>query len=211
MERSLSNKSRFAWKLFFCFFLTLLVASFLAHEYLLKSLAESLVFSGPVEESDVIIIENLDENYLLFERAARLQNAGYGSSIIVPLEIENGTDELDIVSRKTTEMMCQIAQISNPEIVPVRHKEPISIDVARQLVPILKAKKVNSVLVVASALRSRRTYLIYSSLLSPLEIRVFCSPVYGGARPDDWTQTWHSVEEVIEQFLKLQYYRWVVL
>jgi hypothetical protein len=36
-------------------------------------------------------------------------------------------------------------------------------------------------------------------------------PVFGVNTPKNWTQTWHGIQGVTEQWLKLQYYRFYVL
>jgi hypothetical protein len=42
-------------------------------------------------------------------------------------------------------------------------------------------------------------------------IKVHCVPVFGQKSPANWTKTWHGIQDVTEQFLKLQYYRFYVL
>jgi hypothetical protein len=42
-------------------------------------------------------------------------------------------------------------------------------------------------------------------------MRVGCDPVFGETHPENWTHTWHGIQSVGEQFLKLQYYRFYVL
>jgi hypothetical protein len=40
---------------------------------------------------------------------------------------------------------------------------------------------------------------------------VYCAPVFVGARLEDWAQSWHGIEEVGSEFVKLQFYRFYVL
>jgi hypothetical protein len=42
-------------------------------------------------------------------------------------------------------------------------------------------------------------------------VATHCQPVPGTRTPDNWFETWHGVQDVTLQFLKLQYYRWYVL
>ena len=38
-----------------------------------------------------------------------------------------------------------------------------------------------------------------------------CVPVFGSTTPQRWTATWHGIQGVVEEFLKLQYYRFYVI
>ena len=69
----------------------------------------------------------------------------------------------------------------------------------------------NGVIVVTPAFRSRRSVLVYRTVLRPAGIEVHCVPVVGTYRPDNWTSSWHGIQDVTEQFIKLQYYRFYVL
>ena len=42
-------------------------------------------------------------------------------------------------------------------------------------------------------------------------ILTHCAPVFGEMTADTWNRSWHGVQQVAEQFLKLQYYRFYVL
>jgi phenylpyruvate tautomerase PptA (4-oxalocrotonate tautomerase family) len=192
--------------------LLLLLAGVATRDYWSLQIGNSLVHPGHVQASDVLLVENLNIEYLLFERAERLRRQGMGRRIVVPVEVRRETDEPEALARRITELICEMARIQDAELVPVVIEEPISIGVARQLAEKFRAEGVESVIVVTSGFRSRRTYLIYDSVMSPLGIRVYCSPVFGVRDgPDKWTETWHGIQKVIEQFVKLQYYRWAVL
>ena len=64
---------------------------------------------------------------------------------------------------------------------------------------------------VTPGFRSQRSSLVYQAVLAPAGIAVYCVPVFGQKTPANWTETWHGIQEVAEQFLKLQYYRFYVL
>jgi hypothetical protein len=161
-----------------------------------------------VSLADAIVIDNFDPNYLLFERAEALQRAGYARRVFVPVNTErDGTPSR--VSSGIAEVMARVARLNPPELIPITETEPITLNAVKQIQRRLKAEEVRSVIVVASGLRSRRTELVYKSLLP--STTVLCVPVFGRHTPDTWSETWHGIQEVSEQFLKLLYYRAYVL
>jgi hypothetical protein len=148
---------RISWKILLGLLLALLLAGFATRGYWFRVLAQSLVFSGSANKSDVIFIENSDFKYLLFERAARLSKAGMGRRVIIPVETDGDSVAPGLVSLRVAEVMCQVAQIIDPEFVAIKQKEPCSIGMARQLAARLQSEKVRSAIIVTQAFRSRRT------------------------------------------------------
>src|SRR2546423_1856806 len=65
-------------------------------------IARSLTCARDVAPSDVILIENFEPNYLLFERAAALEKAGLARRAVVPVPIyqsPSGPPVINPVSR----------------------------------------------------------------------------------------------------------------
>jgi hypothetical protein len=67
------------------------------------------------------------------------------------------------------------------------------------------------VVFVTPAFRSRRSSLVYEAVLGGAGITARCVPVFGQGTPETWTNTWHGVLQVAEQYAKLQYYRYYIL
>ena len=65
------------------------------------------------------------------------------------------------------QVMCRVAGIHDPEVLPIEESEPITLNVARQVRDYLVAHEVRSARVVTSGFRSERTFLIYRSVLEP--------------------------------------------
>ena len=97
------------------------------------------------------------------------------------------------------------------EIVPLRGGEPISLNAAYDVLRFLEREHIHSVTVVSPLFRSRRSALVYGAVLGPAGITVRCEPVRGMRDVNSWTRSWHGVQDVAEQWLKLQYYKWYVL
>lgn len=173
-------------------------------------LGRSLVSAQEPVQASAILIENFDPNYLLFERARSLSDAGLASRVFVPVAV-GGDGIPSRVGQGVAEVMARIARLDSIEIIPVHEVEPISLNAAGEVLSVLRRERVTSVLVLTSGLRSRRSFLVNRAILGRAGIAVLCIPVFGVNTPENWTTTWHGIQEVSEQFLKLQYYRFYVL
>lgn len=182
---------------------------FLSYE--LRWLGHSLVHRDEIERSDALIIENFDPDYLLFEEARKLLSDGWGRRVLVPVQTSTNGDRPNAVSKGFVEVMARIARIPEPELIPVREAEPISLTVARQVQDKLVDEGIVSVIVLSPGFRSRRSFLVWSAVLEPAGIRVSVAPVFGQRTPENWRDTWHGWQEVVLQWLKLLYYRLAVL
>jgi hypothetical protein len=200
-----------AWRLVACF--VLLLTAFLTRDFWIPSIGWSLVCDEETAPSDAIFVENFDPSYLLFERAADLQQTGLAARVLVPAQVSDRDSELtNPVSRGIAELMGRLARVQNPEIIAIREVEPYSLNAAYQLRTFLTKEHLGSVVVVVPAFRSRRSSLVYQAVLRPAGIQVHCLPVFGNHTPENWTTTWHGIQTVIEQLVKLQFYRfWVLL
>ena len=177
-----------------------------------RLVAESLVCAEAdrVDVVDAILIDELESNYLPFERARRLREAGVGARVLVP-NIVSRPGATENLSATFVELLARLSRVGDIEVVPVVEAEPISLNVARQVRQYLTEHQIRSVAVVAQRFRSERSMLIYRAVLEPAGVATHCVPVEGTRTPDTWTQTWHGVQDVALQFLKLQYYRFYVL
>lgn len=171
----------------------------------------SLVCDDVVAPSDVIVVENFDPNYLLFECAAALQEGGFAARAIVPVQDSHEGDGVNAVSRGIAELMASHARMHAWTAVPIAETEPITLNAATQIRNHLAGQHVGSLILVTPAFRSERSSRIYRAVLEPLGTRVYCAPVFGTTTPEHWTRTWHGIQQVTQEFLKLQYYRFCVL
>ena len=175
----------------------------------IPAIGRGLVCADQPGRADAILIENFDPDYQLFERAQALQQAGLASRVFVPAEAIDG--EPSRVATGFIEVMTRVARLDPPEIIPISEVEPISLNAARQIRAVLTRERIRSVMVLTPGLRSRRSSLVYRAVLGRDGIGVSCVPVFGLSTPKNWTMTWHGIQEVTEQFVKLQYYRFYVL
>ena len=180
----------------------------------LRWAAESLVEAGPAGVTEAIVVENLEDEYLLFERAGRLVRRGAAERVVVTLFAppEDLVHPAGSVPVGFLQVMCRVSGIRDPEVLPIEEQEPITLNVARQVRDYLVGHDIRSVRVVTSGFRSERTFLIYRSVLEPAGIAFAIEPVFSrNLTPENWTERWHGIQEVGLQFVKLWYYRVFVL
>jgi hypothetical protein len=158
-----------------------------------------------------MLIENFDPNYVLFEKAAELEHVGLAPITFVPIEVGPDGSTSNPVSRGIAEVMARHARLSSWQVIAIRQEEPIVLNAASQIASKFSSQRIRSIIILTGAFRSRRSFLVYGTVLGEAGIAVYCVPVYGRSKPDDWFDTWHGIQEVIEQQAKLQYYRlWVL-
>jgi hypothetical protein len=200
------------WTFRLAILIAVMVVASSTHGWWTPALARSLACREDMRASDVILVENFDPNYLLFERAAALEAAGLAARILVPTEASRQEpDGVNVVSRGVAEVMARVARVHNVTMMPMWGVEPITLNAAYQIRDFLAKEHLSSVIVIAPAFRSQRSSLVYGAVLRPAGIRVHCVPVLGEHTPENWTGTWHGIQDVAAQFIKLQFYRFYVL
>jgi len=115
------------------------------------------------------------------------------------------------VSKSIAEVMARLAGLQEIEFIPIQNIEPISLNAANHIRNFLTAQHLKSVIVLSPGFRSQRSALVYTTVLTPAGVTVGCVPVFGKETPQNWTETWHGIEDFALQFVKLQYYRFYVL
>jgi len=199
------------WKLRLALLILVVIIVLTTHGFWTLRLGQSLVCTAEASPSDVILVENFDLDYLVFERAAALHKAGFAARVLVPTQASRDPERANLVSQGIAELMSRVAQLQDPTILPVRLLEPISLNAAYQIRDFLTKEHLRSVIVVTPGFRSKRSLLVYHAVLDSAGIKVSCMPVFGQKTPNNWTVTWHGIQEVTEQFLKLQFYRFYAL
>jgi hypothetical protein len=206
-----SETTRTTWKFRVAILIILILVGVFTRGFWKLQIARSLVCAEDLAPSDVILVENFDPNYLLFERAAALEKAGIAPRTLVPVQAAPDPYVVNPVSKGVAEVMARQARLERWEMLPIRETEPISLNAATQIRDDFARHHVKSFSIVTSGLRSRRSSLVYNAVLGDAGVQVHCVPVFGLTSPDRWTETWHGIQNVTEEFLKLQYYRFYVL
>jgi hypothetical protein len=206
-----TEHTRTTWKFRVSLVALVVVAAWLTRGWWTVAIARSLVCDANGAPSDAILVENFDPDYLAFERATQLRRDGFASRVLVPSPGDPDTSETKGVELATAEMMARLAHLGAFDIVPIREVEPISLNAARDVLRFIRRQHIRSVIVVSPLFRSRRSALVYGATLGRAGITIRCEPVEGTKTVDSWTQSWHGVQDVVEQWLKLQYYRLYVL
>jgi len=200
------------WKLRLLVILVLISSVVLPRRFWAKEIGQSLVCSEQADHSDALLLENFDIHYLVFERAAALEKVGLAPRAFVPTSMSRNSSAPNEVSRRFVEVMVSMSGLKQYEIIPIREIEPISLNAAKQILDSLNEEHIKSVVVLSPGFRSRRSEMVYKAVLEPAGIRVGCVAVFGGNETlGNWADTWHGIQNTVEQFFKLQYYRFYVL
>jgi len=202
--------TRTTWKFRVVAAVVLVLAVFLTRGLWGPQIARSLLCTEDLSSSDAILIENFDPGYPLFQSAAALQQKGLAPRIFVPVEALLDTGAENPFARGLADLMAQYARLQDWKAIPFKEIEPISLNAAAQIRDELLADHIRSVIVVTPGSRSRRSALVYRTVLGGAGIRVHCHPVYLKP-PERWADTWHGMQDIAQQFLKLQYYRFYIL
>lgn len=182
-----------------------------AHRPILTAVGRSLIHSDPAVASDAIVLEHYDPDYLIFERAREVRESGLAQRVLVPCQTFGGPTNLNAVSAGIIDVMTRVSRLEDTERIPLNSQEPYTLNTARAVADYLVAQDINSVIVVSPSFRSNRSFLVYKSVLDPLDIAVTCVPSRGTVGPDNWWKTTHGVQCVGLEFGKLWYYRLFVL
>jgi hypothetical protein len=203
------------WKTTWTFRLSVLVVvivtALLTRSLLADRIGKSLICDERADPSDAILVENFDPEYLSFERAATLKNEGIASRVFVPVSASADREYPDASSNGVVGEFARVAHLANLTSIPVRQKEPITLNVASDVRDFLLKEHIRSVVFVTPGFRSRRSVLVYEKIFTPAGIKFECVPVFGNQTPSNWTTEWHGIQDVVLQFAKLQYYRFYVL
>jgi hypothetical protein len=190
--------------------LIVIVGATVTSRWWTTEIARSLVCAEEAERSDALLVENFDPSYVLFERAEALEKAGVAATTLIPVEAVD-TNVANPISHGIAEVMARHARLRVWRVIPIGYTEPISLNASIQIRRQLIRDGIRSIVVIAPGFRSRRSSLVYRTMLAEAGITVHCVPVFGGTSPEHWTRSWHGIQEFTEEFVKLQYYRFYVL
>jgi len=206
-----AEHTRTTWKLRLGLLALVAAVVWLPRGWWTVAVARSLVCEATSAPSDAILVENFDQDYLVYERASSLRRARLAGRVIVPIPADPNTLAPNDVALGTAEVMAKISRLGPFDVIPVREVEPVSLNVARDVLRFVQQEKIRSVIVVAPLFRSRRSALVYGATLGAAGVTVTCQPTRSQYHVDTWTRSWHGIQDVVQQWIKLQYYRLYVL
>ena len=182
----------------------------LTRGFWIPRVGRSLICNEQKGPADAILIDNLEASEGVFERAAAIRKTS-GLRVFVPVQTPRDLAEPSIVSKGIAEVMARAARLEEWTLIPVHIVEPISLNAAYQIRRVLADEHVRSVIIVTPGFRSRRSSLIYGAILPQAGITPLCEPVVGEGSVETWMSSWHGIDQLLQQFIKLQYYRFWVL
>src|SRR5947209_11579268 len=124
---------RTTWKLRAATLIVVILVGALTRGFWAAEIGRSLVCAEELAPSDVILVENFDGRYLVFERAAALQKAGLAPRALVPVQASPEPEVPNPVSQGIAEVMARQARMGLWATIPIREREPISLNTASQI------------------------------------------------------------------------------
>ena len=188
----------------------LAAATYFARGWLLGTFGESLVCTDTGPIASTLLLDNFDNEFEMFRRAARLQQSGVAQRVLVPVTAP-AHPQTARAAQEVASAFARVAELSRWEMIPVREEEPISLHTAQRVRDFLVAERISEVTLLSSRYRSRRSDVIYRVVLGEQGIKLTCMPLWEVTDPTEWTHTWHGIDNAVSQFVKLQYYRFWVM
>src|SRR5437870_134352 len=121
------------WKLRVATLVFVILTGVLTRGLWVAQIGRSLVCADDLVPSDVILVENLTSNYLLFERAAALEKVGLAARTLVHVQASSDPEVANPLSRGFAELMARQARLEDWEIIVIREAEPITLNAAAQI------------------------------------------------------------------------------
>jgi hypothetical protein len=184
--------------------------AYVSRGWALGRFGQSLACDESGQTAATLLLDNFDNEFGLFRRGAELERSGVATRVVVPVTSPAQPDAAR-AAQEVASAFARVAGLSRWEMVAVREQEPISLHTARRVRDFLVAEHIPEVTLVSSRYRSRRSEIIYRTVLSERGIRMTCMPLWEVADPAEWAHTWHGIENAVSQFFKLQYYRFWVM
>src|SRR5439155_23415578 len=108
------------WKLRLAMVILVILLGSLTRGLWIPSIGWSVVCAEEVGPSDVILVENFDPNYLLFERASALQKAGLSARVLIPTPTPRDPEVANTVFEGFVVVMARVAWLLSFEDIPIR-------------------------------------------------------------------------------------------
>ncbi len=182
----------------------------ITRDHWLRGLATSLVCQESLGISDAVVIDNVNNNYLLFERAQNLQARGVAETVLIPIMTSETYGQPESVSLGIVQVLCQASRLRNCVTFWVPSSEPISLNIAKRSAEELQARGARSVIIITDGFRSRRSAEIYTHVFRPRGLTNYIQPVFGRQTPGNWFKSLHGLQDIGLQLIKLWYYRIVI-
>jgi hypothetical protein len=186
------------------------LAVYVSRAWVVPAFGESLVCNDKGPVAATLLLDNFDNDFGLFRRAAELQRTAAARRVLVPITAPAEPDAT-LAAREVASAFARVTGLAQWDMIPVLQQEPISLHTAKRVRDFLVSEQISDVTLLSSRYRSRRSDLIYRAVLSDRGIKMTCMPLWEVADPAEWTGTWHGIQNAVEQFLKLQYYRFWVM
>src|SRR6267143_1930939 len=108
------------WKLRLAALVVVILAGLLTRGFWVAQIGRSLVCVEELGRTDLMLIENFNSQYILFERAAALEQAGVAPRALVPVQASDDPKVPNPVSTGIAELMARQARLKHWSMVPIK-------------------------------------------------------------------------------------------
>jgi len=130
-KESIKLTSKFRLTLLMLLMLVVLILS-VTREFWSKRIGQSLVCTEQLSQSDLILVENVDQDYLLFERAAALHKAGFGARVLIPVQISHESERANAVSIGIAELIDSMSLLKPVSLKAGTDPDPVYVGIRKR-------------------------------------------------------------------------------
>lgn len=207
------------WRFRLLLLVVLLVVSVSCGPFWLTQAGATLVERDSIEHADAILVDvTVAPSLSAMREASRLSQAGYAPRVLFTRYVQ--TDRLERVGLQVPRDYDAVINLyaadaglslATVDTIPIEVIDPVTLNTARQVAVFCQARAIRSLILVEPLFHSRRSALTYAHFLAPLGIHSISQPVESGLLVTNWWRTKDGWLSVIEESVKLAYYRVFVL
>jgi uncharacterized SAM-binding protein YcdF (DUF218 family) len=207
------------WRFRLLLVVLLLIVTAASGRFVLTTAGAALVQRDALQPADAILVDvTISPSLSAMRQAAQLEHGGYAPKVLFTRYVP--TDRLERAGLQVPRDFDAVIRVyaedaglplATVETIPIEVQDPVTLNTARQVAAYCQARGIRSLILVEALFHSRRSALTYARFLTPLGIRLMSQPIESGLQVSNWWRTKDGWLSVVEESVKLAYYRAFVL